>query len=305
MLPLLTQRDYDHLLWACDLNFVRGEDSFVRAQWAGAPFVWQIYPQDDGAHAAQARGLPRPLSATARRPASPRRARCWRRLERLRPGRAPAAPPEPRGGPHCAGWRDSAAGAAGSGDPAARLRRRKTLKLRALRARADHSAVRAAIYASTDARTRKSLMKTRTGNSRRQRHHAGQGPDGRAQDRIQPRRPQRGHRAHEAQEPAQQLGHRSRLQGRRQDGPDHPRQEGVHLLLLRRPDVRVHGRRVQPVRGRGREHGRRDPVPRRRHAGRSGVLRRQGHLGRAADQPSCARSPTPSRPSRATPRARC
>ena len=50
LLPALTQRDYDHLLWACDLNFVRGEDSFVRAQWAGKPFVWQIYPQSDGAH---------------------------------------------------------------------------------------------------------------------------------------------------------------------------------------------------------------------------------------------------------------
>jgi uncharacterized repeat protein (TIGR03837 family) len=50
LLPALTQRDYDHLLWACDLNFVRGEDSFVRAQWAGKPFVWQIYPQLDGAH---------------------------------------------------------------------------------------------------------------------------------------------------------------------------------------------------------------------------------------------------------------
>ena len=49
-LPLLTQRDYDHLLWSCDLNFVRGEDSFVRAQWAGAPFVWQAYRQSDGAH---------------------------------------------------------------------------------------------------------------------------------------------------------------------------------------------------------------------------------------------------------------
>ena len=49
-LPLLTQRDFDHLLWACDLNFVRGEDSLVRALWAGKPFVWQIYPQDDDAH---------------------------------------------------------------------------------------------------------------------------------------------------------------------------------------------------------------------------------------------------------------
>lgn len=49
-LPALTQREYDELLWACDLNIVRGEDSFVRAQWAGQPFLWQIYPQHDAAH---------------------------------------------------------------------------------------------------------------------------------------------------------------------------------------------------------------------------------------------------------------
>ena len=49
-LPWLSQIDFDHLLWSCDLNFVRGEDSLVRAIWAGAPFVWQAYPQDDGAH---------------------------------------------------------------------------------------------------------------------------------------------------------------------------------------------------------------------------------------------------------------
>jgi uncharacterized repeat protein (TIGR03837 family) len=52
-LPLLSQADYDHLLWACDLNFVRGEDSLVRALWAGKPLVWQIYPQDDNAHHAK------------------------------------------------------------------------------------------------------------------------------------------------------------------------------------------------------------------------------------------------------------
>ena len=49
-LPLLSQAGFDELLWACDLNFIRGEDSLVRAIWAGKPFVWQIYPQDDGAH---------------------------------------------------------------------------------------------------------------------------------------------------------------------------------------------------------------------------------------------------------------
>jgi uncharacterized repeat protein (TIGR03837 family) len=48
--PFLPQDRYDLLLWACDVNFVRGEDSFVRAQWAGRPFVWQPYAQDDGAH---------------------------------------------------------------------------------------------------------------------------------------------------------------------------------------------------------------------------------------------------------------
>jgi uncharacterized repeat protein (TIGR03837 family) len=52
-LPYLSQADFDHLLWSCDLNFVRGEDSLVRALWAGAPFCWQIYPQDDDAHHAK------------------------------------------------------------------------------------------------------------------------------------------------------------------------------------------------------------------------------------------------------------
>lgn len=50
ILPFLEQNDYDRLLWACDLNFVRGEDSFVRAQWAARPFIWQIYPQEENAH---------------------------------------------------------------------------------------------------------------------------------------------------------------------------------------------------------------------------------------------------------------
>ncbi len=49
----LPQREFDHLLWACDLNFVRGEDSLVRAIWAGQPLVWQIYPQHDNAHHAK------------------------------------------------------------------------------------------------------------------------------------------------------------------------------------------------------------------------------------------------------------
>lgn len=48
--PFVSQDDFDWLLAQCDLNIVRGEDSFVRAQWAEKPFIWHIYPQDDGAH---------------------------------------------------------------------------------------------------------------------------------------------------------------------------------------------------------------------------------------------------------------
>ncbi len=52
-IPFQSQDAYDRLLWACDLNFVRGEDSFVRALWAAKPLVWQIYPQHDAAHEAK------------------------------------------------------------------------------------------------------------------------------------------------------------------------------------------------------------------------------------------------------------
>lgn len=50
ILPLLSHSDYDRLLWACELNCIRGEDSFVRAQWAARPFLWHIYPQAEEAH---------------------------------------------------------------------------------------------------------------------------------------------------------------------------------------------------------------------------------------------------------------
>jgi uncharacterized repeat protein (TIGR03837 family) len=49
-LPFIPQEDYDYLLSVCDINLVRGEDSFVRAQWAGKPFIWDIYPQSDLVH---------------------------------------------------------------------------------------------------------------------------------------------------------------------------------------------------------------------------------------------------------------
>ena len=49
-LPMLSQGEYDQLLWSADINMVRGEDSLVRALWAGKPLVWDIYKQDDGVH---------------------------------------------------------------------------------------------------------------------------------------------------------------------------------------------------------------------------------------------------------------
>jgi uncharacterized repeat protein (TIGR03837 family) len=48
--PFLPQTDYDRLLWCCDLNWVRGEDSLVRALWSGRPLIWQAYRQSGEAH---------------------------------------------------------------------------------------------------------------------------------------------------------------------------------------------------------------------------------------------------------------
>lgn len=50
VLPFVQQDQYDRLLWSCDFNAVRGEDSFVRAQWAGRPLLWHIYQQADDVH---------------------------------------------------------------------------------------------------------------------------------------------------------------------------------------------------------------------------------------------------------------
>ena len=49
-LPYTDQPGFDRWLWSADLAIVRGEDSLVRAIWAGTPFVWHIYPQHDGVH---------------------------------------------------------------------------------------------------------------------------------------------------------------------------------------------------------------------------------------------------------------
>lgn len=104
-LPALSQADYDHLLWASDVNFVRGEDSWVRAQWAARPFVWQVYPQHDLAHAAKLEafmnrfldGAPAALAAALRR-----LARGWNG-----PGNVPLSLPDlTLWETHCRAWRD-------------------------------------------------------------------------------------------------------------------------------------------------------------------------------------------------------
>jgi len=50
VLPFVAQPDYDRLLWSCDFNLVRGEDSLLRGLWAGRPLLWDIYKQADEAH---------------------------------------------------------------------------------------------------------------------------------------------------------------------------------------------------------------------------------------------------------------
>ncbi len=106
LLPALTQHGYDELLWACDLNFVRGEDSFVRAQWAGRPFVWQLYPQDDGAQAAKLDAFLAPfLNGAAPDLAASTRAafEAWNAAAPAFPLLADLAPWRR----HCMAWRDA------------------------------------------------------------------------------------------------------------------------------------------------------------------------------------------------------
>ena len=78
-LPYTNQDGFDDMLWACDLNLVRGEDSLVRALWAGQPFIWHIYPQDDNAHHAKLEAFLNWMQA----PESLRQAhRIWNGIER-------------------------------------------------------------------------------------------------------------------------------------------------------------------------------------------------------------------------------
>ena len=52
-LPYFRQETLDEILWASDVNIVRGEDSAQRAMLAGKPFLWNIYHTPDNAHEAK------------------------------------------------------------------------------------------------------------------------------------------------------------------------------------------------------------------------------------------------------------
>jgi uncharacterized repeat protein (TIGR03837 family) len=102
-LPWLTQRDYDSLLQACDLNVARGEDSIVRAMWAGAPFVWHIYAQHDGVHARKLEALLDLMGA------APEVRALWRAWNGLADWPA-TLPPAAAWRAAACGWRDRLAG---------------------------------------------------------------------------------------------------------------------------------------------------------------------------------------------------
>jgi uncharacterized repeat protein (TIGR03837 family) len=121
VLPFLVQPDYDRLLWVCDFNVVRGEDSFLRAQWAGRPFVWHAYRQDADTHLVKLQAfLARYLAG-----AEPRLAvavttlhQAWNRDQALRGPWVQAVAHMPAWTAH---GRDWAAGLAGQTDLAQRL----------------------------------------------------------------------------------------------------------------------------------------------------------------------------------------
>lgn len=49
-LNFLNQEEYEELINIVNFNFVRGEDSFIRAVLTGKPYMWHIYCQEEYAH---------------------------------------------------------------------------------------------------------------------------------------------------------------------------------------------------------------------------------------------------------------
>ena len=107
-LPWFDQAGYDQVLRASDLNFARGEDSIVRAMWAGAPFVWQIYAQADGAHEAKLDAVLDRLAGHADAALAASLRQLWRAWNGL--AAWPDTLPDPRAWRRlCLAWRQSLA----------------------------------------------------------------------------------------------------------------------------------------------------------------------------------------------------
>lgn len=70
--PMVPQDVFDDVLLACDAALIRGEDSVLRAQLAGVPMIWTLYPQTEDTHltklAAFAEFYTQALPETARKP---------------------------------------------------------------------------------------------------------------------------------------------------------------------------------------------------------------------------------------------
>ncbi len=79
----IPQRQFDRWLALCDLNVVRGEDSLVSAVWAGKPFLWNIYPQQDSAHHEKLEALLDRMLGRETSPITNSLRGAWRRLNRV------------------------------------------------------------------------------------------------------------------------------------------------------------------------------------------------------------------------------
>lgn len=68
---MVAQDIFDDVLLSCDAALIRGEDSVLRAQLAGIPMIWTLYPQQEDTHltklAAFASLYAQSLPQTARR----------------------------------------------------------------------------------------------------------------------------------------------------------------------------------------------------------------------------------------------
>lgn len=53
----LSQEEYEELINVVDFNFVRGEDSFIRAVLTGKPYLWHIYCQKEFIHMDKLQGF--------------------------------------------------------------------------------------------------------------------------------------------------------------------------------------------------------------------------------------------------------